>query len=180
MTATVPPHLQKYSDAFREQLAEVDELAQVILKGHLLIENALENIIGLIFFHPDHVFDAGVRFHQKVQIARAYALRKNTNPIWSVIEAINTARNAIAHNLTGPKRDKAVARLRSIFIREASPELTKQHTDAPDKVVAFFLCAMCLGFLGTLEEDTRHLRRIVDALDAELNPDQVRVAVSES
>ncbi len=38
---TPPPHLKKYVELFEQQLSEVDRLQQIILKGHLVVENAL-------------------------------------------------------------------------------------------------------------------------------------------
>jgi len=78
-------HLKKYVQLFEKEMAEVDPLQQVVLKGHLIIEAALDNIISIIFFHPQHVLNGRFTFLHKVQLARAYGLRKDTNTIWNLI-----------------------------------------------------------------------------------------------
>jgi len=41
----VPDHLVKYKTLFDEHMKFVDKFAQIVLSGHLIIENALDNII---------------------------------------------------------------------------------------------------------------------------------------
>src|SRR5690348_1381835 len=97
----LPDHQTKYLDALNEEMGSVDALAQVILKGHLVIEGALDNILTLMLFHAEHLRDARLSFVQKVHVTRGYALRKNTNSIWYLILEINSLRNNIAHRLEG-------------------------------------------------------------------------------
>jgi hypothetical protein len=44
-------HLDKYGKEFEKHMNEVDGLALIVLKGHLIIEGILDNVIALIFFH---------------------------------------------------------------------------------------------------------------------------------
>src|SRR5260370_11822815 len=67
----------KYFAEFKKHFEEIDELAQSILKGHLIIEGAVDNIITLMFFHPELVLKARLGFSQKMEIVRAYALQQN-------------------------------------------------------------------------------------------------------
>src|ERR1700694_1634976 len=102
----IPSHLQKYFDAFGDYVHKVDPLALVILKGHLIVESALDNILSVLFFYPEHLREARLGFVQKVHIVRAFALRKNKAPIWPIILAVNELRNEITHNLAGERRKK--------------------------------------------------------------------------
>jgi hypothetical protein len=95
----------EYLEQFSAYMGDVDELAQVILKGHLIIEGVLDNILELVFFHPEHLANARLSFNQKVNLARAYCLRKNQLSMWRLVTMINTIRNQIAHSLHHPKRD---------------------------------------------------------------------------
>ena len=165
-------YLDKYTKQFNEHLAEIDELVQSVLTGHLIVEGALDNIITLIFFHPEHL---RLNFERKVQVVRAYALRKNKETIWNLVAAINETRNAVAHNLAGERREKKMAQLRRMYLAETGPDLAEKQKDYPNHVIAVMACVLCTGFLGTLEDDTKGLRRIIDALDAEMNPDMPRV-----
>jgi hypothetical protein len=40
---------------FREHLNEVDDVSNVILKGHLEVEGHLDEVVDLIFFRPEYV-----------------------------------------------------------------------------------------------------------------------------
>ncbi len=171
----VPDHLVKYKELFDEHMKFVDKLAQIVTSGHLIIESALDNVLDLIFFHTEHVREARLSFNQKTQLARALALRKNKLEPWTLISSINAVRNEISHNLAGEKRTKRMDQLRRLYLGGAEEKLRKHLKDADNEVIAYFACLECVGFLGTLEHDTRALREHMDALDAVLNPEAERV-----
>jgi hypothetical protein len=158
------PHLTKYVEAFKEHLSHVDELAQVVLKGHLLIESALNNIIETIFFHPEHILERRFQCHQKLAICRALCLRKDKERTWDLIEAINTLRNDVAHDLEGKKRKGRMDRLRQIYVEEGYPTKLKDK-EIDELTLVAYACAACSGFLGTFEHDIKALRGYMNALD---------------
>jgi hypothetical protein len=154
---------QNYIELFAKHTKEIDKLQQAVLTGHLIIETALNNIISVIFFHPDHIDDGRFRFEQKVRIARAYALRKDKDDIWDLILAINSLRNEIAHNLQSEKRKTKMDRVRQLFLND--PTVASAFKQFSDPEIAEFACALCTGYLASLEGDTRSLRREIDRLD---------------
>lgn len=177
-----PSYLKKYTKMYEKELNEHDQLQLAVLKGHLIIEAALENILSLIFFHPEYVLKGRFTFMQKVQLARAYGLRKDTNSVWDLILKVNEVRNEVAHNLIGEKRKTKLNQLREIFLAEATEtmraDLEKDGTllkDLPDETVALYSCLLCTGFLGAYEHDISGLRNIIDTLDQGLNPEKERV-----
>ena len=89
---------------FKRHLEQVDAFTLVALKSHLIMESAIDNVIRLIFFHPDIILDARINFFQKVEIVRAYALREDEMSIWKLMHAIAELRNEVAHNLEPKKR----------------------------------------------------------------------------
>lgn len=101
--------IQAAIERFQKEMSSVDELLHVLLKGHLLLEEALENILNLSVFHREHLDDARLSFAQKSQIARSFCLRKNKFGEWDLIAAINALRNDFAHNLNSPGRDRKLA-----------------------------------------------------------------------
>lgn len=174
--------LEKYAELFRKELSEHDPLQQVVLKGHLVIEAALDNILTIIFFHPEYVFRARIGFAQKVAIARAYGLRKAENSMWNVILSINETRNEVAHNLAGERRSKKLDQLRRIFASEVTEEMRDRFTGdgievdkADDETIVALACFLCAGFLGSYEDDVGTLRRFINNLDHGINPDLERV-----
>lgn len=179
MENDTPTGLIRNLAAFKEHLLEVDEVALVTLKGHLLIEASLDRIIELMFFHPEHVSNARLSFFQKMNIARAFCLRKDDEGTWKAIADINSLRNEIAHNLKGEKLARKIAEVRHFFIAEFAGIQGDHLKDAPDQNIIMFACAACTGFLSEFESDTRALRRHIDALDAVLNPDKRGVHPSQ-
>jgi len=175
-------NFDKYAKMFEKEMGEIDPLQQIVLKGHLIIEAALDNILSTIFFHAEHVFRGRFTFMQKVQMARAFGLRKDKNTIWNVILSINEVRNEVAHNLAGDKRETKLKQLRRLFLMEMTEEMRGtlekggiKLTDLSSEVVVAHSCTLCTGFLGAYEDDISALRRIIDSLDHGLNPNQDRV-----
>lgn len=146
-------HLEKYHQEFLKHFGEVDELALIVLKSHLIIEAALDNLMALIFFHPHHVHDGRFSFVHKVQMARAYCLRKNQNAIWGQILAINALRNEVAHSLEGDNRAQRLQKVRGTYLAGADANLKKAHQEASDNEIVLFACAECVGFLAEFEKD---------------------------
>ncbi|WNV10966.1 hypothetical protein [Tardiphaga sp. 709] len=153
----------KYELQFKKHFEEIDELALTVLKSHLIMESAIDNIIRLVFFHPNLVLDARVSFFMKVQMVRAYALHENEMTIWKLILAISELRNEIAHSLEGAKRETRVASLRKLYLSEA-PDLADRHKDYPDHLIVVFASSLCTGFLGEMEQDLTFLRKHIDSI----------------
>lgn len=179
---TAVSHLDKYRQMFEREMSHSDPLQQSVLKGHLIIEAALDNILSTIFFHPEHVFKGRFSFMQKVQMARAYGLRKDTNTIWQLILSVNEVRNEVAHNLAGERRDVKLKQLRRLLEAEMTNEMRcglakggMNLTGLADDAVVVYSCMLCTGFLGTFEDDVSALRNIIDGLDHILSPEKERV-----
>lgn len=52
-------------EKFQNELGTVDEVSNVLLKGHLLIEETLSRIIDLYLFHREYIGTARLTFQQK-------------------------------------------------------------------------------------------------------------------
>src|SRR5690349_1914719 len=79
-----------------EQMGHIDELALVVLKGHLLLEEQLERIISKFLLHPEYLERANLRFAQKVALARTMSLDEQENSMWELLLAVNGLRNELA------------------------------------------------------------------------------------
>jgi hypothetical protein len=156
----------KYLAQFQQHLNEIDEPALVVLKGHLILEGVLDNILATIFFNPGYLSDARLSFSQKVRIARAYCLNKDSLPIWNLILAINTLRNEAAHSLGAATRVRKMDALRQAYLADSSPQRRKELKNASDPEIILVACAETIGFLAAFESDLGHLRRMIDAFAA--------------
>jgi hypothetical protein len=85
---------------------EAPDLTMLILKGHLLVEEALYQVIRSHLKHPEHFEKAGMSLYQMVLLARSL-LDKDTDPkrakletmLWDAMLALNKIRNQFAHYL---------------------------------------------------------------------------------
>jgi hypothetical protein len=156
---------------FREQMQHVDEVAQIVLKGHLLLEEQLERIIGTFVFHPKYIQDADLSFARKLAVARSMSLDEHCNSVWDLIVAINALRNELAHSLDGERRQRKLERLKSLYFAEiADPDLVESDRSGPDHHIVSQAVALALGFLGPFEEEVTRFKDYVSAFDPVVNP----------
>ena len=165
MAELPPQHLEKYLADFEKHFAGVDELDMVVLKGHLLIEAALDNVITAIFFHPEYISNGRFGFGQKVQIGRGYCFRKDKLPMWNVMLAVNNIRNEIAHNLEGSKKQNKLNQLRRLLIADENNKTIAHAFEViDDSDIIRLACQLCVGFLAAFELDLQSLRKMHDAV----------------
>ena len=166
------PALQAAIERFTSEMSTVDEMVHVLLKGHLLLEEALALIIDQHVFHRENLADARLSFAQKLNVARSLCLRKNNLGEWELVAAINGLRNDLAHRLNSPDRGKKLDKVKAVYFREAAEfgriEVIKAQADHE---IIFAACAHCAGFLATCAEDLRHLRQTIYAMDRSMNSD---------
>jgi len=165
------PQAQLMLDRFNAALASVDETTLVLLKGHLLIEEALVKIIELHTYHHEHLDAARLGFNQKACVARSLAFRRADIGEWELIQAINSLRNDLAHHLESDEREKKLSRLREVYLREAAGmgNVDEHRLDPPHLIAS--ACALVLGVLSSIQEDSNALRGFIHSLDRTLNPD---------
>lgn len=149
--------LDEFVENFRKHLSEVDELAQVILKGHLEVERHLDDVVDTIFFRPEYLRDARLNFHQKIRIAKAYSPDPTARD-WQVIEGLNKARNSIAHRAGVEKRAAEIAKLREALSKWGTERSRLSNKSADEIEVVVLAAAMCSGFLLYLEDSVRKVR----------------------
>lgn len=157
---------------FTEQLQYVDELAAVVLKGHLVLEEQLDRIIRRFLFHPKHLDGASLRFHQKIKIAQSMSLDGHENSIWNLLLALNALRNNLAHSLEHDKRQSKLNHVLTLFASESDDTDSRTTDDAPlrDHEIVSLAMAMVLGFLGSFEAEVARFRDLIDVLDKTVNP----------
>ena len=154
---------------FIEQFRQVDESVVAVLKGHLLIEEALDGIIGAFVFHAECLSGARLTFKQKLQIARAISLREESNSMWSIPVALNSLRNEFAHRLKSPRRAQKMKALLDAYRAETKGHPAAKHADLPEPAAIVAVCAFFLGFLTTFKEEVDRFKVIVTELDHVLN-----------
>ena len=61
-------------------MKHIDELALVVLKGHLLLEEQLERILGKFLFHPEYLEGANLRLRKRWPLLAACPLTNTPTP----------------------------------------------------------------------------------------------------
>jgi len=106
-------------NAFERHLARIDELTHTILKGHLLVEEALTKALYAAFPNSSHLNRGSFRFFQKIQLLRAIS-KFPDDSLWEMILALNSLRNEVAHSLDSPKLNDKVADVRASYFKAAA------------------------------------------------------------
>lgn len=91
---------------YDRHMPETDDLAFLVLKGHLLVEEMLFHVAYLILPHPHYLEDINLSFSHLASFIRAAVRDKSEDACWSLIVKLNTLRNEFAHNLESPKVQK--------------------------------------------------------------------------
>jgi hypothetical protein len=131
MKLEVDAAAQAQIDRVRKHLPSGNDLTLVALKGHLLVEEALDDIIAIGCFQPEHLEKLEIPFRVKPALARALFGHILWPGIWPLVEALNTIRNVLAHNLDSPKlKDRTI---RFLKVRcEQAPLLNDPPLDPND------------------------------------------------
>lgn len=139
-----------------------DDLVLIVLKGHLLVEQQLEQIIQKVVAHGAVLDEARFTFAQKVLLAKSMCWSHHESPIWNFIEALNTLRNDIAHSLGSDKTD---GRLQKALNKHEATLNPKELLEVADYSTANRLkhaVMITMGFLGSYLGDAMSYRRIND------------------
>jgi hypothetical protein len=135
------------------RLDENADLDIIIIKGHLLIEGYLDNILTASYVTRSKLGKLSLSFNQKLLIANSLCKKSSEDAVWEYIKEINNIRNNIAHNFWSPKRetlvDKALLTHLSLLDEQLS-EKTKKLTVEGQIRSSFFIV---IGFLDAFLND---------------------------
>lgn len=105
-------HVKPYQDWFNAHLKGAKDPILCILKGHLLIEEQLFELIKLKSIKPDALKDSKLTFYQKLCIVEALYRTSKTKWYYNATKKLNKLRNDLSHALEPKGFDK---RLRSFL-----------------------------------------------------------------
>jgi hypothetical protein len=126
-----------------EMLREIKDPVLLILKGHLLIEEALHECLCAVSHDPKFLEKANLRFTQKLYLVRALHEatpdRENIKiMMYDFAEALNMLRNRYAHNLEPKNITDIFPRL---FIRKGSKnEHAWNEASTSDLMISIGIC----------------------------------------
>jgi hypothetical protein len=154
-------------------LAYLEEMDLILLRGHLLLEEILYNIISEFVFHSNFIKKSDLTFSQKVSIARSISLDEQNNPIWGLILAINKFRNTIAHELPSKENIyKPMQKVKDLYNGEMGElESESKYFWKEDNCKGMrFAISLALGFLNSASEEVKRFKEAVCVIDKVCNP----------
>jgi hypothetical protein len=96
-----------------------NDVALVVLKGHLLLEESINRLLAGLLRKPEAIEGANLRFHQKLCLIQALLAPTPRHGIISSLmeaaEKLNTLRNRLAHHFDDRNtKRKCLCRSRSL------------------------------------------------------------------
>ncbi len=169
--------LDEIQKRFTDELREVDDVAQIVLKGHLVMEGLMTEAVETFLLHGEFVETARLQVHQKIALCRAISTSDQNNKMWDLVSSINSVRNALSHSLDPARRAKAIQSLRNVYEQhfKEQPDSVKGipkgiEKDIPaDTALCLYAIAGTLGYLHAHLEEVRRLKSIIVELDSAMN-----------
>lgn len=153
MNKDLPLEAQARLKRFDTHLPLSDDPTLIVLKGHLLAEEILENLIRAKCKHPEALDRVEIGFFLKTKLA--YALIGNTHEnglilpesVWEMLGALNSLRNELAHSLEPKKLAAKIQKFLSF-----APIPYKINTSKEDTNTALYAAIVgTLSYLACFE-----------------------------
>lgn len=109
---------------YDKHMPHTDDVSLVVLKGHLLVEEMLNELARNVFPNARYLDDARLSFHQLSRVVRSAVRAKSRDSCWDLIFALNSLRNDMVHNLEPPKLKR---RLKALFDVAVMAQPTRPH-----------------------------------------------------
>jgi hypothetical protein len=101
--------LEASIERHKGHLPDGQDLTLLVLKGHLLVEAGLDDLIQAACPEPQQILGGRpLAFRLKMRIARALTGHVVYPGLWPMIDALNTLRNDLAHRLESPVLTKKI------------------------------------------------------------------------
>lgn len=136
---------------FRKHLPKGDDLTLIILKGHLLVEEHLYDLVSQHLERPLCLKKAQLSFAKLRWIAEGLTYDSADRWVWRAISQLNTIRNDLAHSLEPPNFEKKLQELFRIMDDECPIDAFYAHAEQASEAerlrrtvadVIFYLMAM--------------------------------------
>ena len=91
---------ERRGERYLSLLRQEGDLASVVLRGHLILEELLYCVIQSHCASPEHLGGARLRFPQLVALCRSLdKLPTAPDQVWNSLNKLNALRNSLAHHL---------------------------------------------------------------------------------
>lgn len=120
-------------------LPKTNDLTLLALKGHLLVEEVLEEIIHAYCLQPSHLEGVDIRFQVKAKLARALIGDILPDSMWTMVDALNSIRNDLAHKLESQKlKAKVEAFIEKRYLDNKELKRPDKTPETPEEIAHEF------------------------------------------
>jgi len=157
--------LKSWEDRFFEHLPDTDDLSLMVLKGHLLIEEQLNELISIKCISPECLEKARLTFNQKIHILKALygkeIMTDSDYQLWVALESLNSIRNKLSHNLEPDNLDKKVETFIRTFMNDTKYKYTneKKATNTLKHILCFLSGYISSTILHKSKASNKMLKR---------------------
>ncbi len=109
-----------------DQIPKINDVTLVVIKGHLVIERCLHEILQLNMSHQKHLEEARLTFAQLLNLVMAISKLPLHEETFKSIRKLNLLRNHLAHNLPNEKTESMI----NEFINMVGVEIDGHSTQA--------------------------------------------------
>ncbi len=156
------PKFLEIQKAMIERAKYLDALTDSMIKGHQIIEMAMESTLpafarkrlwGLLPHKEAQGFKAKAQQCEKVIKGR------EAGQNWNVLWAADSLRNELAHKRDTKKIDAKMKKLRTVYLSTLSADRAKGLKGVADDTVAHQACVSVAGFLYSKGDAKRREKR---------------------
>ncbi|MDY6879873.1 MAG: hypothetical protein SV686_06500 [Thermodesulfobacteriota bacterium] len=119
-------NVKRHIEKFYEHMPDVDDIIISILKGHMLIEEQLSELIIVKAEKPNALKDSRLSFYQILCIAEAFLWYNDSEWVWSSCRKLNSIRNSLSHELEPKNLQKNIRDFLNVVEKHYPPPFRKQ------------------------------------------------------
>lgn len=140
-------------------LPQTEDLSLITLKGHLLVEEILEDLIRHRCSHPEALENVDIAFFLKARLARAFYGTKLQDGYeipeytWDAVEALNSLRNEYAHALESRAVEKKLQKFFAIALQEQQAPTDPKNPSDDLRSAISFLHAVLSSFEAAVKSE---------------------------
>jgi len=105
---------------YYEHIPQEENLSLIVLKGHLLIEEELNQILSNFFNHPQ--FLPHMKFGNTSKLVKSIYYKERDDWLWECVRKLNDVRNKYAHSLEPSDIEKDLKEITLLVKNDLSPE----------------------------------------------------------
>lgn len=145
---------EKFSPRIKDLLKGRDEILDIVLRGHLHVEQLFLSMIECWAVSPRYVENARLSFSQKLSLVRAFNFHHPDEPIWDALTALNSLRNDLAHRLTSEQRERKITAFIKLIDKDQKSDIDSKNDEVFTSYEHLLGCfAYLFGSLESMAED---------------------------